>query len=75
MTLGDVALYLFERTAEFPQRCSRNADARVLDQNKRVTARNLGSYRDAATFLGELDGICQEVQQNLLKCAPIPAHG
>src|SRR5690242_3532667 len=71
LRLGELAFDLFKRTPEFLQRVGGDADAGILDADQYGAARDASSHRDAAVLRGELDGIGEQIERDLLERAPV----
>ena len=71
MRLGELAFHLLERTAEVLQGVGRDADAGILDGDHHGLAGGAAAHRDAAAVGGELHGVRQEVEQDLLDRAAV----
>ena len=75
MGLGELAFDLLERPAELLQRVARDADAGILDADHHGAARHAAAHRDAAFLGGELDGVGQQIERDLLERAPVGLAG
>ena len=71
MALGQLALYLFEGTAETRKSVAGNADAGIGDGKNDAVAGRPPANHDPAACRRKFDGIGQQVERDLLKCAAI----
>src|SRR5207244_766171 len=73
--LGELALDLFERLAQPPQRGGRDADAGVGDHEHDRVGQHVAAHGYVAVVGGEFYGIGQQVDEDLLDRAAVGHHG
>ena len=65
---------LEERRTDALEIVGRNADAGVADAQRELRARHRGGHRNLAAALGELDGVGDEIEHDLLEGPGIAGH-
>ena len=71
MALGQLILDLLERPAELAQSILRYADAVVGDDDGHLAAAPPPAHRHCAAIRGELHGVGEKIERDLLQRAPI----
>ena len=74
VALGELAFDLFEGAAQFGQSFLGNANAAVGNAQHHVVVRHPSAHRDLAAGRGELDGVGQKIERDLLERAAVGAQ-